>query len=214
METIAASAQRRPTTAMNTRGRSYSQPGFHNVRRAISDHPDSALFDEYDEHYHSEDEEAEDHNAQPGNDSERLSTQSDQTLQDPTAAHSARNDVMQGTAVPQAKDGLSAAEKGKNNMRRRRADSKGPPETREWPDNVVAFDNKADPQNPKNWSPRRKTVMTMLFGLSTMSSTFASSVYSPAIPYVGREFGISSEVGVLGISLFVLGYVPVRLSCY
>jgi DHA1 family multidrug resistance protein-like MFS transporter len=48
----------------------------------------------------------------------------------------------------------------------------------------------------------------MLFGLTTMCSTFASSVFSPATAYVSRQYGISTEVGILGISLFIAGYVP------
>lgn len=47
----------------------------------------------------------------------------------------------------------------------------------------------------------------MLFGLTTMCSTFASSVFSPALSYISVQYGISSEVAILGISLFVLGYV-------
>ena len=50
--------------------------------------------------------------------------------------------------------------------------------------------------------------MTVLYGMTTMCSTFASSVFSPAIGYVARDYGISQEVSILGISLFVLGYIP------
>lgn len=48
--------------------------------------------------------------------------------------------------------------------------------------------------------------IVMLYGLTTFCSTFASSVFSPAINYVAAEFDISREVAVLGISTFVLGY--------
>jgi MFS transporter, DHA1 family, multidrug resistance protein len=41
-----------------------------------------------------------------------------------------------------------------------------------------------------------------------MCSTFASSVFSPAVNYLGQEYGVSSEVALLGISLFIAGYVP------
>ena len=54
----------------------------------------------------------------------------------------------------------------------------------------------------------RKVFVTFLYGMTTMCSTFASSVYSPALTYVAAEYGISQEVAILGISLFVLGYVP------
>jgi MFS transporter, DHA1 family, multidrug resistance protein len=48
----------------------------------------------------------------------------------------------------------------------------------------------------------------MLFGFTTMCSTFASSVFSPATSYVARQYGISTEVAILGLSLFIAGYVP------
>jgi hypothetical protein len=40
-----------------------------------------------------------------------------------------------------------------------------------------------------------------------MSSTFASSIFSSAGRYYGEEFGLSTETTVLGVSLFILGYV-------
>ena len=53
-----------------------------------------------------------------------------------------------------------------------------------------------------------QVVITMLLGMTTMCSTFASSALSPALPYIAEEYGISREVAVLGISLFVAGYIP------
>jgi DHA1 family multidrug resistance protein-like MFS transporter len=47
----------------------------------------------------------------------------------------------------------------------------------------------------------------MLFGTTTMCSTFASSVFSSASPYIQEEFGVGRQVVVLGISLFIGGYV-------
>lgn len=45
-----------------------------------------------------------------------------------------------------------------------------------------------------------------------MCSTFASSVFSPALQYVARDYGISQEVAILGLSLFIIGFVPGKLS--
>lgn len=47
----------------------------------------------------------------------------------------------------------------------------------------------------------------MLFGTTTMCSTFASSVFSSASPYISEEFGVGRQVVVLGISLFIAGYI-------
>jgi hypothetical protein len=41
------------------------------------------------------------------------------------------------------------------------------PEERQWRDDVVTFDSADDPQNPKNWSYRRKAFVTMLFGVTS-----------------------------------------------
>ncbi|KIM78033.1 hypothetical protein PILCRDRAFT_76019 [Piloderma croceum F 1598] len=81
-------------------------------------------------------------------------------------------------------------------------------EERPWKNDIVTFDSKDDPQNPKNWSYRRKAFVTMLFGLTTMCSTFASSVFSPAFRFIAKEYNVSTEVVTLGLSLFVIGFVP------
>jgi hypothetical protein len=41
------------------------------------------------------------------------------------------------------------------------------PEEQLWDNDIVTFDSKDDPQNPKNWSPRRKALVIMLFGLTS-----------------------------------------------
>ncbi|BGP17112.1 hypothetical protein JCM10213_003891 [Rhodosporidiobolus nylandii] len=81
------------------------------------------------------------------------------------------------------------------------------PEEREWKGDVVGWDSKADPANPKNWTFRHRYLIVLLLGMTTMSSTFASSIFSSALPAVSEEFGISREVATLGISLFLCGYI-------
>ncbi|KAJ9105426.1 hypothetical protein QFC21_001797 [Naganishia friedmannii] len=81
------------------------------------------------------------------------------------------------------------------------------PRTRKWKDDIVTYDTVDDPTNPKNWPYFRKVMITMLFGTTTMCSTFASSVFSSASPYIQEEFGVGRQVVVLGISLFIGGYV-------
>ncbi|EJD48787.1 MFS general substrate transporter [Auricularia subglabra TFB-10046 SS5] len=58
------------------------------------------------------------------------------------------------------------------------------------------------------WTFARKVAITLLFGLTTMCSTFASSVFSPASTYIARQYGISQEVSILGIAIFIAGYIP------
>jgi hypothetical protein len=73
-------------------------------------------------------------------------------------------------------------------------------------DALVDFEGKDDPYRPLNWTFRKKAVTTLLYGLTTAGITFASSVYSAAIPDVSSEYHVGSEVSQLGISLMLLGF--------
>ncbi|KAJ7577366.1 MFS general substrate transporter [Mycena floridula] len=57
--------------------------------------------------------------------------------------------------------------------------------------------------NPLNWSVARKTYITLVGGLR---ATLSSSAPSGMIPEITEHFGMSSEVSILVISLFVAGY--------
>ncbi|KAF3385910.1 Efflux pump bik6 [Talaromyces pinophilus] len=72
-------------------------------------------------------------------------------------------------------------------------------------EHIVQFDGPADPYKPLNWSFGKKTCTTILYGFITMGSAWASSAYSPAIPSIDKQYGISDEVGTLGTSLFLFG---------
>ncbi|GAA5978913.1 hypothetical protein JCM11641_000091 [Rhodosporidiobolus odoratus] len=98
-------------------------------------------------------------------------------------------------------------EKGLRHRAREEDQEKVPPEEREWKGDVVGWDSKDDPANPKNWSFRRRYLVVALLGMTTMCSTFASSVFSSALTAIAVEFGISTEVATLGISLFLCGYI-------
>jgi MFS family permease len=73
-------------------------------------------------------------------------------------------------------------------------------------DVIVDFDGPDDPYNPMNWTHRKKVITTVLYGLTTMGSTWASSVYSPAINQVSSDFNVGTEVSTLGISLLLFGF--------
>lgn len=86
----------------------------------------------------------------------------------------------------------------------------------------VDFEGPKDKYNPLNWSllkkyvegPRRatptkasfRTYIFSLLGITTMVVAMASSIFSPAIPSVMRTYGVNTEIGTLGISLYVLGF--------
>lgn len=56
------------------------------------------------------------------------------------------------------------------------------------------------PANPKNWGFNRRYALVALLGLTTMCSTFASSIFSTATPAVAAIYGVSTEVATLGTS--------------
>jgi DHA1 family multidrug resistance protein-like MFS transporter len=106
-----------------------------------------------------------------------------------------------------------------------------------------SFDSKTDPENPKNWTFRRKVRRTGAFAVACIDGVSAGLDYHAlrsnnhdehvriisAKPghrflqqgircdcFIGevhpvthaRRIGISTEVGILGLSLFIAGYVP------
>jgi MFS transporter, DHA1 family, multidrug resistance protein len=72
--------------------------------------------------------------------------------------------------------------------------------------NLVDWDGPDDPENPQNWSLKRKWLVTGCLATMTLTITFASSVFSTATMIVSEEYGVGAEVGILGTSLFVLGF--------
>ena len=78
--------------------------------------------------------------------------------------------------------------------------------TKTGPDVLVDFDGPDDPYRPLNWTFKKKAITTVLYGLTTMGSTMASSIYSPTVDIIADEFGVGSETSLLGISLLLLGF--------
>lgn len=48
--------------------------------------------------------------------------------------------------------------------------------------------------------------LAVLLGYTTLTAAFASSIFSTATTAVALHFGVSTEVGILGLSLYVLGF--------
>jgi len=73
-------------------------------------------------------------------------------------------------------------------------------------DVVVEFDSPEDPYRPINWTFKKKAITTIVYGLLTMTATFASSIFSSGTNEVAAEFDVGDEVAVLGTSLFLFGF--------
>lgn len=74
------------------------------------------------------------------------------------------------------------------------------------PDVLVDFDGPDDPYRPINWPTHKKVSTTLLYGLVTMTATWASSSYSAGTAQVAAEFGVDRQVATLGTTLFLLGF--------
>jgi DHA1 family multidrug resistance protein-like MFS transporter len=72
---------------------------------------------------------------------------------------------------------------------------------------LVVFDGPDDPDNPKNWTPKRRWAITVSMGLLVFTVTFASSIFSVNIRVVEEKFNVELVTATLGVALFVLGFV-------
>jgi hypothetical protein len=60
-----------------------------------------------------------------------------------------------------------------------------------------------DLENPRNWSPGYKCWVTFQLGMLAFSASLGSSIISPAESAIAQYVGVSSEVAVLSISLYM-----------
>lgn len=58
----------------------------------------------------------------------------------------------------------------------------------------------------QNWPVKKKIPVAVVLAFVSLTASFGSSMFSAAIDSVARNFGLSSEVGILGVSLYVLGF--------
>ncbi|KIW09458.1 uncharacterized protein PV09_00338 [Verruconis gallopava] len=72
---------------------------------------------------------------------------------------------------------------------------------------VVDWDGADDPENPKNWSMKRKWAATFVVSAFTFISPVSSSMVAPALTKVAADFHITNETETaLVLSIFVLAY--------
>lgn len=63
-----------------------------------------------------------------------------------------------------------------------------------------------DPENPKNWSKAMKWYCTMVVAFTCFVVAFASSVITADIEGPSKTFGVSREVSLLAVTVFVVGF--------
>ncbi|KAF7194006.1 putative transporter [Pseudocercospora fuligena] len=81
-----------------------------------------------------------------------------------------------------------------------------PPDLPDREEYVVEFDGPNDPLHAQNWPMKKKLPVAITLGFVTLTAAFGSSIFSTATGVVAQQFGISREVGILGVSLYVLGF--------
>lgn len=68
--------------------------------------------------------------------------------------------------------------------------------------NLVDWDEN-DPDNPRNWSTTYKCWITFQLGMLALAASLGSSIISPAEGVISEYVGVSSEVMVLAISMYM-----------
>ncbi|KAL4886129.1 major facilitator superfamily domain-containing protein [Aspergillus karnatakaensis] len=63
-----------------------------------------------------------------------------------------------------------------------------------------------DPENPKNWPKWKKWYVTMVVAFTCFVVAFASSVITADIEGPAEEFGVSREVSLVVVTVFVVGF--------
>ncbi|KAL7627985.1 hypothetical protein AAE478_002181 [Parahypoxylon ruwenzoriense] len=71
---------------------------------------------------------------------------------------------------------------------------------------IVDFEGPDDPYHPLNWPRRKKVTTTLLYGLVTMTATWASSSYSAGTKQIAEQFDVGTQTATLGTTLFLLGF--------
>jgi len=63
-----------------------------------------------------------------------------------------------------------------------------------------------DSENPHNWSNRKRALIATIICLYTFVVYTTSAIYTSSTEGIMKEFGVSTLVATLGLSLYVLGY--------
>jgi hypothetical protein len=80
--------------------------------------------------------------------------------------------------------------------------SKGEQQHESKDPNLVEWDED-DRENPRNWSTMYKCWITFQLGMLALAASLGSSIISPAESAIAAYVGVSREVAVLSISLYV-----------
>lgn len=79
---------------------------------------------------------------------------------------------------------------------------------------VVTWYSDIDPENPHNWTSRKKMYVSAVLFAYTFAAYIGSSLYTASVPAIRDKFGVNEDVANLGLALYVWGYgfAPMVLS--
>ncbi|KAI3260971.1 hypothetical protein CBS147309_7331 [Penicillium roqueforti] len=70
----------------------------------------------------------------------------------------------------------------------------------------VDFEGTDDPEHPQNWRLSTKIFNSTLVCSGTFIVSLTSAIFAPGIDKASKAFGVGTEVGTLGTTLYVLGF--------
>ncbi|KAF5560473.1 major facilitator superfamily transporter [Fusarium phyllophilum] len=74
-------------------------------------------------------------------------------------------------------------------------------------DGIIGWDDQDDKAMPRNFPKSKKWLIVTLLSAITMVTPFASSISSPAMPAINKEFGNTNDmVATLSVTIYLLGY--------
>ncbi|KAI7278046.1 MFS multidrug transporter-like protein [Hortaea werneckii] len=81
------------------------------------------------------------------------------------------------------------------------------PEKEKKDPNLVTWDGPDDPENPKNWSTKRKWAATLVVSSFTFISPVVSSMVAPSLDAMSADLGVRDQVeSEMMLSIFILAY--------
>ncbi|KAK3073761.1 hypothetical protein LTR53_004341 [Teratosphaeriaceae sp. CCFEE 6253] len=73
------------------------------------------------------------------------------------------------------------------------------------PTSAADWNGPDDPDNPLNWTMRKRALHIAPIAFLSFATTAGSSMITPGTPEIARHFGVSRTAAILSLSLFVLG---------
>jgi len=70
-----------------------------------------------------------------------------------------------------------------------------------------------DRDNPRNWSKAQKWYITCFASSLNVLTCLCAGGYSSGVGQLVEEFGVSDEVGTVGLSMYILGFAIGYVDC-